>query len=422
MCCKPGKLSGNHAQGTCGVFKLGSYPDGRKLVLIWPFARHSHPQGSVGTITETGPFLPDRFAFKLFRELVRANDTSNLFCSPFSVMLCLMMVWEGATEETREAMAKVLEIVEDPENCQRFLKTALAISSPGIELAIANSLWCDEQARMLPAFLTVAREKYAAEVVSLPFQSPETVPRINAWVADKTRGKIREIIDVLTPLQLLVAINAIYFKGLWKVPFEKSLTREERFFTPGNHSIKVPLMRRSGYYSYHEESTFQAVRLPYQGDRVGMYIFLPSKGSGLPAFLRGLTSAQWGRWMWTFTETEGMVGLPRLKFEQFVELGPILANIGMSEAFDPERAQFDGIALPPPPFYIGRVIHRAMVEVNEEGTEAAAVTASTMCTAAMHRSEPRRFQMILDRPFFFVIRDDHSNMILFMGAVNDPRS
>jgi serpin B len=388
--------------------------------LIWPFARHSHPQGSVGTITETGPFLPDRFAFKLFRELARANDSSNVFCSPFSVMLCLMMVWEGATGETREAMAKVLEIVEDPEGCQRFLKAALAISSPGLELAIANSLWCDEQARMLAAFLTLAREKYAAEVVSLPFQSPETVPRINAWVADKTRGKIDEIIDFLTPLQLLVAINAIYFKGLWKAPFEKSLTREERFFTPGNHSIKVPLMRRSGYYPYHEESTFQAVRLPYQGDRVGMYMFLPSKGTGLPGFLRALTSAQWGRWMWTFTETEGMVGLPRFKFEQFIELGPILANIGMSEAFDPERAQFDGIALPPPPIYIDRVIHRAVVDVNEEGTEAAAVTAITFCSAPMARSEPRRFQMILDRPFFFVIRDDHSNMILFMGALNDP--
>jgi serine protease inhibitor len=108
--------------------------------LIWPFKRHSHPQGSFEAIAEAGPFLPDRFAFKLFRELVRANDTSNVFFSPFSVLLCLMMVWEGATGETREAMAKVLEIVEDPEGCQRFLKAALAISNPGLELTIANSL------------------------------------------------------------------------------------------------------------------------------------------------------------------------------------------------------------------------------------------------------------------------------------------
>lgn len=391
--------------------------------MIWPFARRSHSKSSVGlgTITESGPFLPDRFAFKLFRELVRANNTSNVFCSPFSVVLCLMMVWEGATGETRAAMANVLEVVEDPEGCQRFLKAALAISSPGLELAIANSLWCDEQARLLPAFLTLAGEKYAAEVVSLPFQSPATVPRINAWVADKTRGKIGGIIDSLDPSALLVALNAIYFKGLWKAPFEKSLTREERFFSPGNHSIKVPLMRRSGRYLYHEESAFQAVRLPYQGHRVGMYLFLPSKASGLPAFLPTLTSAQWGRWIWTFTETEGMVGLPRFKFEHRVELVPILRNLGMSEAFDPKKAQFDGMALPPPPVYIGRAIHRAVVEVNEEGTEAAAVTGVTMELASALRSQPRRFQMILDRPFFFVIRDDHSNMILFMGAVNDPR-
>jgi serine protease inhibitor len=252
------------------------------IVMIWPFAQQSHPEGSVATIAERGLFLPDRFAFKLFRELVRANNTSNVFCSPFSVMLCLMMVWEGATGETRQTMATVLEIVEDPEGCQRFLKTALAISGPGLELAIANSLWCDEQVRMFPEFLTIAREKYAAEVVSLPFQSPEAVRRINAWVAEKTRGKIGSIVDAVTPSALLIALNAIYFKGLWKAPFEKSLTREESFFSPGNHSIKVPLMRRSGYYHYYEESGFQAVRLPCQGDRVGMYIFLPSKKSGLP--------------------------------------------------------------------------------------------------------------------------------------------
>jgi len=389
--------------------------------MIWPFARQSHPQGSVGTITESGPFLPDRFAFKLFRELVRANDTSNVFCSPFSAMLCLMMIWEGATGETREAMATVLEIVEDPEACQRFLKTALAVSSPGLELVIANSLWCDEQARMLPAFVTMAREKYAAEVVSLPFQSSNAVPRINEWVAQKTRGKIGSIVDALTPVELLVALNAIYFKGLWETPFEKSLTREERFFTPGNHSIKVPLMRRAGFYRYHEESNFQAVRLPYQGDRVGMYIFLPSKNSGLPAFLRTLTSAQWGRWMWAFTRTEGMVGLPRFKFEHRVKLVPILANLGMSDAFNPLRARFDGMALPPPPIYIGDAIHRALVEVNEEGTEAAAITGVSICLAAGNAPMPRLFQMILDRPFFLAIRDDHSNMILFMGAVNDPR-
>jgi serine protease inhibitor len=388
--------------------------------MVWPFARHSHPQSSVGTITERGPFLPDRFAFKLFRELVRANDTPNVFCSPYSVMLCLMMVWDGATGETREAMAKTLEIGEDPDGCQRFLKAALDISGPGLALAIANSLWCDEQARMLPAFLTMAREKYAAEVVSLPFQSPDAVSRINAWVAEKTRGKIGSIIDALDSSGLLVALNAIYFKGLWKAPFEKSFTREERFFTPGNYSIKVPLMRRSGYYPYHEESGFQAVRLPYQGNRVGMYIFLPSKRSGLPGFMHTLTSTEWGHWMWGFTETDGLVGLPRFKFEHCVNLNPILASLGMSEVFDPERALFDGISLPPPRLYIGQAIHRALVEVNEEGTEAAAATAFAFDSAARHSPKPRVFQMILDRPFFFAIRDDHSNMILFMGAVNDP--
>ena len=330
-----------------------------------------------------------------------------------------MMVWEGASGETRETMARVLEIVEDAEGCRRFLKSARAASGPGLELSIANSLWCDEQARILPAFLAMARERYAAEVVSIPFQSRDAVPRINAWVEEKTRGKIGSMVDELDPRTLLVALNAIYFKGLWEAPFEKSLTREQGFLTSGNNSVKIPLMRRSGYYPYHEGAAFQSVRLSYQSDRVGMYIFLPSKKSGLSAFLRTLTSAQWSDWMSRFTKTEGLIGLPRFKFEQRVELGPILANLGMSDAFNPDRAHFDGIASPPPPIYIGRAIHRALVEVNEEGTEAAAVT-GTFIALGFNAPKPRVFQMIVDRPFFFAIRDDHSNMILFMGAVNNP--
>ena len=179
-------------------------------------------------------------------------------------------------------------------------------------------------------------------------------------------------------------------------------------------------MLRFGYFRYYAELNFQAVRLPYQGNRVGMYIFLPSRESDLPAFLRTLTPVQWGRWIWAFSETEGVLGLPRFKFEHYVELAPILANFGMTEAFDPGRAQFDGVAIPPPPVHIGQVIHRSVVEVNEEGTEAAAVTEMGMPLASLRPTESRRFRMIVDRPFFFVIRDDESNMILFMGAVNDP--
>ena len=152
-----------------------------------------------------------------------------------------------------------------------------------------------------------------------------------------------------------------------------------------------------------------------------MYIFLPSKKSSLPAFLRTLNSSQWASWMRSFTRREGMVGLPRFKFEHQLELVPILTSLGMADAFDPGRAQFDGIALPPPSLYIGGVIHRALVEVNEEGTEAAAVTVMRMVTfSAQPAPKPRVFEMVVDRPFFFAIRDDHSNMILFMGAVNDP--
>lgn len=394
----------------------------------WPFAlKHDSEVPNVGE-GNTSP--SDRFAFKLFRELTRGQETSNVFFSPFSVMLCLLMVWEGASGETREAMSRVLEVAgEDLEAAQRplrilkvrqLLSSALAISDPGLELAIANSLWCDNQLRVQSAFLSEVQKKYAAEIFSVSMAKSESVARINSWVAEKTRGKIRQILDSLDSLAPLVAVNAIYFKGLWQEPFEKRLTRMEPFLAAGKQTVQVPLMHQDDEYPYYEERSFQAVRLSYRGERVGMYVFLPAKDSSLPDFLHTATPALWDRWLRSFRDAKGTVALPRFKFEYGVVLEPILADLGMGEAFRPQTAGFDHIAPPPPPLWLSDVIHRAVVEVNEEGTAATAVTALSVGAALNRPPPPPPFTMIVDRPFFFAIRDDRSGTVLFMGAVNNP--
>jgi serine protease inhibitor len=394
--------------------------------LNWRFARE---HGSKVQKVSEGIISPsDRFAFKLFRELIRGRETSNVFFSPFSVMLCLLMVWEGASGETRDAMSCVLEIAaEDLEPSQQHLRilkvrqllsSPLAIRDPGIELAVANSLWCDSQLQAQSAYLSDVKKHYAAEVFSIPFCQPQSVDRINSWIAQKTRGKITQILDSLDSQAMLVALNAIYFKGLWYEPFEKRLTSIKPFLAFGKQTVEVPLMHQSGEYAYYEERSFQAVRLPYRGDRVAMYVFLPAKDSSLLEFLATVTPALWDRWLTSLEATKGTVALPRFKFGFGLELKTILGKLGMAQAFTPETACFDRIAPPPPRIWLASVSHRALVEVNEEGTEAVAYTAAE--GVALGRRPPPPFTMIVDRPFFFVICDSQSRSLLFMGAVNNP--
>jgi len=338
------------------------------------------------------------------------------------------MLWEGASGETRDAMSRVLEIAaEDLEPSQRHLRilklrqllsSTLAIRDPGIELAIGNSLWCDSQLPVQSAFISEVKKHYAADVFSIPFSQRQSLAQINSWIAEKTRGKITQILDSLDSQAMLVALNAIYFRGLWYEPFEKRLTSFKPFLAFGRQTVEVPLMHQSGEYAYHEERSFQAVCLPYRVDRVGMYVFLPAKDSSLPDFLAAITPDLWERWMASFVPTKGTVALPRFKFSFGLELKAILGKLGMGLAFDAQTACFDRIRPPPPPMGLASVFHRALVEVNEEGTEAVAYTAGE---GAVLSSKPRQpFTMIVDRPFFFAICDSHSRSLLFMGAVNNP--
>jgi serine protease inhibitor len=365
-----------------------------------------------------------RFAFKLFRQLASEQENRNLFWSPASVMLCLWMLHDGATGHTREAMATVLEIADqEPEARQLVfvaLKSALQPYGPGLQLETANSLWCSHERPPRSEYVAKIKEHYDAEVVALDFQGAETAARVNSWVSAKTRGKIRSILSTIDPLTALLAINAVYFKGLWGAPFERELTRAESFHTSDGRTLKVPLMCQDGYYSYYEESEFQAIGLYYKGG-LTMYVFLPAKTSNLREFQQNLTAAVWDQWMGRFKSIEGQIGLPRFMLTYGANLKGALDKLGMGIAFDPRRARFDTIHLPPPELWISQIFHQAFVEVNEEGTEAAAITDATVYFSSEEPSL-RTFSMIVDRPFFFAICDNHTNTVLFMGSVEEPSS
>lgn len=393
--------------------------------MRWPFTR-PNPEDAAALPDEITAPPEIRFTFKLFHELARKDSSANIFFSPYSVMLCLAMVYDGARGETRNGMANALELSGlDPEGVESVitqLRSVLQGHEADMQLLISNSLWCNRSIHVLPGYTTRAREIYDAEVQEIDFTTADATARINAWVSGKTAAKIPRMVDRLDPLTLMVALNAIYFKGVWKLPFKRLLTRDERFTTGSGKKKTLPMMRQGGTFRYWEQPEFQAVVLPYRGSRIAMYVFLPARNSSLEKLHGVLSAARWEGWRKKFSETRGSVHLPRFQMNYSAWLRPVLFNLGMERAFDPERAEFGGIRNEPPPVWIDQVLHRAVAEVNEEGTEAAAATMTMM--VAMAKMVPQRpepyFEMVVDRPFLFLIRDETGGSILFMGSVVDP--
>jgi serine protease inhibitor len=361
----------------------------------------------------------NRFAFKLFGTLARQDSGRNVFISPSSVALALAMTYNGARGETRSAMARSLELGElslgDLNRASAELFASLNSLDPQVRLAIANSLWARQGVEFEGDFVRAARDSYDASVLSLDFARDPVVATVNQWVREHTAGKIESILDRVDPSAILILVNAIYFKGSWSRQFDRRLTREGPFTLPDGRVVRPPMMSQSGKYRYYEDRGFRAVRLPYGRGRMSMYIFLPATRTGLDTFLQSLDATRWDAWLRGFRETDGHIALPRFTLSYAASLNEPLKALGMADAFS-SRADFSGMCSG----YarIDEVRHKAFVEVNEEGTEAAAATAVTMMRASFAPS--RTFSMVVDRPFFCAIRDDQTGAVLFMGAIVAP--
>jgi serpin B len=330
------------------------------------------------------------------------------------------MVYNGAAGETQRAMAEALDLagmsLDQLNRAGAELLRALESSDPQVRLAVANSLWGRQGLAFGQEFLRRCAEFYGAEVQTLDFGDSRALAKINGWVRQHTDGKIEKILDRIDGATLLVLLNAIYFKGNWTRPFDRQRTEERSFHLLGGGQKQLPLMAQSGEYQYCEGPGFQAVSLPYGGERLSMYVFLPEQRDSLAGFVQKLNDASWSAWMQKFRKTEGTIALPCFKLEYEVTLNQALQALGMAAAFDPRRADFAGMGVGK--LKIDEVRHKTFVEVNEEGTEAAAVTAVTMMRASF--MPKRTFRMVVDRPFFCAIRDHQTGAVLFMGAIVDP--
>jgi serine protease inhibitor len=365
-----------------------------------------------------------KFGFKLYAELTGQSAEKNLFVSPASIALCLTMAYNGAAGETRQAMARALETqalsLDELNRAYADLKAALEDPDAKVKLQIANSLWARQGLPFKADFIQRNKDYFNAQVTALNFDDPSAPATINRWVSENTNGKIDKIVDQIDSSSILFLINAIYFKGAWAKEFDKAKTREDNF-TLVRGTKRVPMMSQSGNYQYLETKAFQAVSLPYGGGRVSFYVFLPAPSSSLGAFEKSLNEANWQQWMTQFHATDGDISLPRFRVTYEATLNDALKALGMSVAFDGARADFSGmVQTGGQNVFISSVKHKAFAEVNEEGTEAAAVTSTEMRATSM-RIPAQRFRMVIDRPFFCAIRDNTSGAVLFMGSIYDPQ-
>ncbi len=360
-----------------------------------------------------------RFGFKLFSEILKQGSSENIFISPTSVAIALAMAYNGAKGETQQAMAKTLELqgisLPDINSTNAALIAAVQNLDDKVQLTIANSLWARQGRNFKTDFLQ-RQDFYQAKIANLDFKDPNAANIINDWVNQSTRGKINQIVSQINPNDALFVINAIYFKGKWTQEFDKNQTTGQPFYLSAGGQKQHPLMSQSGKYRYYENEKFQAVSLPYGGDRrLSLYVFLPHQNSSLTAFYQELNAEDWETWMNSFRNRQGSIRLPRFKMDYDLTLNDTLKALGMEVAFDPQ-ADFSGIG---ENLAISEVKHKTFVEVNEEGTEAAAATAVGVVLVSAIPQQP--FQMNVDRPFFCAIRDNQTGTVLFMGSIVDPQ-
>ena len=370
----------------------------------------------------------NEFAFELYARLkddaqVR-NARGNLFFSPYSISTALAMTYTGARGETAEQMAGALRFpmgsVSDLAAAFGALQQGLKgnVQDKGYELNVANALWLQKDYGFLDSFLEINRRCFGAGAHEVDFvgATEETRKTINAWVERETRDKIKELLKRgdIDRATTLVLTNAIYFKGEWAIKFKETDTKDAPFHVDEDTTVQVPLMSRKGLFRYGADDEAETLVLPYKGKELSMVVVLPRKGR-MGEVERGLTSTSLEARLKGAREWEVEVYLPKFKMTTgAIDVGKILQEMGMKDAFS-RRADFSGMT-GREDLWVSAVAHKAFVEVNEEGTEAAAATGVIMRGTAVVQIPVFR----ADRPFVFMIRDNRSGSILFIGRVMNP--
>jgi serpin B len=362
------------------------------------------------------------FALDVYGKLKDAK--ANLFLSPYSISACLAMAQAGARGGTESQMAQALRLTQGQEKVNvGFAQLQSQLSKiergKGVELAVASGLWGQKGHKFEPAFIKTLKRDFGAEASQMDFQNaPERArQQINSWVAKQTRGKIQDLLKpgALDPTTRMVLADAIYFKGRWARPFDRNKTTPVPFRVSEHRQVQVPLMNVAADFDYAEVDGLQLISLPYAGGDLAMVVLLPASTNGLAAVEAKLSPQAIQQWLAGTRQQKVKLSLPRFKLETQLDLNQTLVQLGMHDAFG-AQADFSGID-GARDLYLSLVTHKALVEVNEEGTEAAASTGATLTLLG---AEPPVPVFRADHPFIFLIREVRSGIILFLGKLANP--
>jgi serpin B len=389
-------------------------------------------EGDGNTLFDARPILleltekiatDNTFAFDLFRTTIQSSDETNVFVSPLSVNMALSMTMNGAAGETLDEMKEVLRAAEysmdDINQYNKALRDALLKVDPSTNISIANSIWYHNTLTVKNEFISVNKNCYDAEIKALDFRSSDAVKKINEWVSGKTNKKIPVIIESLSPSEVMCLINAIYFKGIWNLKFKKKETKEEDFHPEKSSLHKVNMMQQTALFLYSEDDNCSYLRMAYGNGAFSMIVMLPHDDKTMNDVIANLNKESWYQAMQTMGTYEVNLRIPRFKTEcEYQMHQSILPAMGMEISFS-NFANFSGIS--DLPFKISRVIHKTFVDVNEEGTEAAAVTAVVGDNSVGPGPAIPKTDYVVNKPFAFAICENSTGVILFIGKMGDIR-
>jgi serine protease inhibitor len=352
----------------------------------------------------------NQFALNFYSKVSQGDD--NVFFSPWSISTAFAIAYEGARGNTAHEIQDAFGFIEDDEERRTSFASVhddLNQKDSQYKLHVANALWVAEGFEIFPEYVDVAKTYYDSEIDTVNFEA-DGAEIINKWVSDKTEQKIEELFDPDSLGGVRLAItNAIYFNGTWVLPFDEKRTTEQDFFVNSQKTIKAPMMSRDSYYNYTSTDELQILELPYLGDKLSMLIILPNEIDGIKSLEGSFDAQKIAQWNEELSRMRLFVSIPKFIMETDYDLIPELKELGISAAFGP--ADFSGISNAD--LYISQAVHKAFVNVNEKGTEAAAATGITM-----RESRPPSFTA--DHPFVFIIQDTETGNILFIGKVMDP--
>jgi serpin B len=383
---------------------------------------------SGGHAAAEGPVeMPDdanRFGFRLLSQLIESEPQKrNFVVSPLSLQLALAMTYAGAEGPTATAIANALgwngATRERLLAAQSGLQNSLSDPGKDVELRIANALWVDESIRLQPEFRRDIKQLFNSEVFSRHFGSPEIVQDINGWVEKQTAGKISELL-ARPPSPPLLLVDAVYFKAPWWSPFAPHASNAQPFFVKDGPPVEVIMMHKVASFPYLKSDAFEALRLPYAGDRLGLVLFLPGNESSANDLIQRLSERSWSEFQKGFQSAECNLAVPRFKITYDAVLNEPLKRLGMKQPFNPQTADFRRMLADTRPVYIERVFHKTFLRVDEAGSEAAAAT--SVAIVASVRPALKLINITFDRPFVFAIVDNRTQAILFIGLLGDPNS